>query len=152
MYTSGKIVSSKWSGMLEAPKRKKQGVISQQGYIHKATWHHLYMWKPFHYFFARFRRHWGIQTTIMDAFVTFFFLSTTKLLSVSFALLMSTKIYTSVGKLYSHSLYYDPSIKYFGKEHLSYALMANAILVFFIAFPTYLLLFLPFQDVLKMLS
>ena len=99
------------------------------------------MWKPFHYFFARFRRHWGIQTTIMDAFVTFFFLSTTKLLSVSFALLMGTKIYTSEGKLHSYGLYYDPSIKYFGKEHLPYALMAIAILVFFIAFPTSLLLF-----------
>ena len=43
----------------------------------------LYMWKPFHYFFARFHRQWGIQTTIMDAFVTFFFLSATKLLSAS---------------------------------------------------------------------
>ena len=60
----------------------------------------LYMWKPFHYFFARFRRQWGIQTTIMDAFVTFFFLSTTKLLSVSCALLLSTRLFTSDGKLY----------------------------------------------------
>ena len=111
-----------------------------------------YVWKPFHYFFARFRRHWGIQTTIMDAFVTFFFLSTTKLLSVSFALLMSTKIYTSDGKLYSHSLYYDPSIKYFGKEHLPYALMAIAILVFFIAFPTSLLLFYQFKTYRKCLA
>ena len=101
----------------------------------------LYMWKPFHFFFARFRRQWDIQTTIMDAFVTFFFLSTTKLLSVSFSLLMGTAIYKPDGKLYSHNLYYDPSIKYFGKEHLSYALMALAILVFFIVLPTSLLLF-----------
>ena len=104
-----------------------------------------YIWKPFHYFFARCRRHWGIQNTIMDAFVTFFFLSTTKLLSVSFALLMDTTIYTSDGKMYSRNLYYDPSIKYFGKEHLPYAMMANAILVFFIAFPTSLLLLYQFK-------
>ena len=101
----------------------------------------LYMWKPFHFFFARFRRQWDIQTTIMDAFVTFFFLSTTKLLSVSFGLLMGTAMYKPDGKLYSYNLYYDPSIKYFGKEHLPYALMALAILVFFIALPTSLLLF-----------
>ena len=104
-----------------------------------------YTWKPFHYFFARFRRHLGIENTIMDAFVTFFFLSTTKLLSVSFALLMGTTIYTSDEKIYSRNLYYDPSIKYFGKEHLPYAMMANAILVFFIAFPTSLLLLYQFK-------
>ena len=101
----------------------------------------LYMWKPFHYFFARFRRQWGIQTTIMDAFVTFFFLSTTKLLSVSCDLLISTRLFTSDGKLYSRNLYYDPSIEYFGEEHLPYALLAIGILTVFIAFPTSLLLF-----------
>ena len=101
----------------------------------------LYMWKPFHYFFARFRRQWGIQTTIMDAFVTFFFLSTTKLLSVSCDLLIGTALFTSDGKLYSWNLYYDPSIEYFGREHLPYALLAIGILTVFIAFPTSLLLF-----------
>ena len=101
----------------------------------------LYMWKPFHYLFARFRRQWGIQTTIMDAFVTFFFLSTTKLLSVSCDLLIGTRLFTNDGKLYSWNLYYDPSIEYFGREHLPYALLAIGILTVFIAFPTSLLLF-----------
>ena len=101
----------------------------------------LYMWKPFHYFFARFRRQWGIQTTIIDAFVTFFFLSTTKLLSVSCDLLLSTQLFTSDGKLYSWNLYYDSSIEYFGREHLPYVLLAIGILTVFIAFPTSLLLF-----------
>ena len=84
----------------------------------------------------------GYPNTIMDAFVTFFLLSTTKLLSVSCDLLIVTRVYTRDGKLYSWSwtLYYDPSITYFGKEHLPYALMAVAILLFFIAFPTSLLL------------
>ena len=100
----------------------------------------LYMWKPFHYFFARFRRQWGIQTTIMDAFVTFFFLSTTKLLSVSCDLLIGTSLFTNDGKLYSWNLYYDSSIEYFGREHLPYALLAIGILTVFIAFPTSLLM------------
>ena len=101
----------------------------------------LYMWKTFHYFFARFRRQWGIQTTIMDAFVTFFFLSTTKLLSVSCDLLMSVAVFSSDGKLHLWRLYYDPSIEYFGREHLPYALLAIGILTVFITFPTSLLLF-----------
>ena len=100
----------------------------------------MYLWKPFHPFFAQFRRHWGIQTTLMDAFVTFFFLSTTKLLSVSFSLLESTVLYSSDGKPHSLRLFYDPSVKYFGKEHMPYALLAIGILVVFIAFPTSLLL------------
>ena len=100
----------------------------------------LYMWKPFHQYFVRFRRQWGIQTTIMDAFVTFFFLSTTKLFSVSFDLLIGTRLYTRDGKVYSWQLYYDPSIKYFGTQHLPYALLAIGILTVFIIFPTSLLL------------
>jgi hypothetical protein len=71
---------------------------------------------------------------------------------VSFTLLIGTKIYTPDGKLYSRTLYYDPSIKYFGKEHLPYALMAIAILVFFIAFPTSLLLFYQFKMYRKCLA
>ena len=101
----------------------------------------LYMWKPFHHFFARFRRQWGIQTTIMDAFVTFFFLSTTKLLSVSCHLLIGTHVFTSSGAPYSWNLYDDPSIEYFGREHLPFALLAISILTVFIVFPTSLLLF-----------
>ena len=65
----------------------------------------LYMWWPFHLIFARFRHQWGIQTIIMDAFVTFFFLSTTTLFSVSFNLLAYTNTYTCSGKRYSPNLY-----------------------------------------------
>ena len=72
-------------------KEETRGHYTAGVYTQLAAWHHLYMWKPFHYFFAPFRRHWGIQTTIMDTFVTLFFPSTTKLLIVSFALLMGRK-------------------------------------------------------------
>ena len=112
----------------------------------------LYMWKPFHRYFVRFRRQWGIQTTIMDAFVTLFFLSTTKLFSVSFDLLIGTRLYTRDGKLYSWQLYYDPSIKYFGTQHLPYALLAIGILTVFIIFLTSLLICYqckPYQKCLK---
>ena len=112
----------------------------------------VYVWKPFHYIFARFRRHWGIQSTIMDAFITFLFLSTTKFLSVSCDLLMGTRVFTPDGKLYSWNLYYDPSIRYFGREHLPYALLAIGILTLFVAFPTLLLFFYQFKACRKCLK
>ena len=96
----------------------------------------LFLWRPFHRFLARFRRQWGIETSIMDAFVTFFILSTTKLFSVSFVFLASMKLFISDGE----HLYYDPSIKYFSKEHLPYALLAIVVLTVFILFPLSLLL------------
>ena len=99
----------------------------------------LCMWRPFHRFFVRFQRHWGIQTSIMDAFVTFFVLSTTKLFSVSYDLLIGTWVYTPE-KYLGLYLYYDPSIKLFGAHHLLYALTALAVLTVFIIFPLCLLL------------
>ena len=110
-----------------------------------------YIWRPFHRFFARFRRHWGIQTSIMDAFVTFFILSTTKLFYVSFSLLVATQVFTPDGK-YSWYLYYDPSVKYFGSDHLPYALGAIAVLIVFIFFPLSLLLCYQFKTFRKCLT
>ena len=88
----------------------------------------------------------------MDAFVTFLFLSTTKFLSVSCDLLMGTRVFTPDGKLYSWNLYYDPSIRYFGREHLPYALLAIGILTLFVAFPTLLLFFYQFKACRKCLK
>ena len=104
----------------------------------------LYLWRPFHRFFARFRRTWGIQTSIMDAFVTFFVLSSTKLFTVSFAFLIGTRLFTSYGQ-YSWYLYYDPSIKYFSTAHLPYVIIALSVLFFFVIFPLLLLLFYQFR-------
>ena len=117
----------------------------------------LCLWRPFHRFFVQFRRHWGIQTTIMDAFVTFFILSTTKLFSVSFDLLVGTTLYTPVSKEKYRSLglhlYYDPNIKYFDMEHhLPLAVMAIAVLTVFIIIPLCLLLCYQCKCFLKCLT
>ena len=97
------------------------------------------MCRPFHRYFVRFRRHWGIQTSIMDTFVTFFVLSITKMFNVSYDLLIGTKIFTPE-KYVGLYLYYNPSIKLFGTNHLPFALTAIAILIIFIIFPLSLLL------------
>ena len=99
----------------------------------------LFLWRPFHRILARFRHHWGIETSIMDAFVTFFVLSNIKLFSVSFDLLVPTRLFTPNGE-YTWHLYYDPSIKYFGTDHLPYVLLATAVLIVLVLFPLSLLL------------
>ena len=103
----------------------------------------LYMWRPFHYFFARFRRKWDLRTSIIDTFVTFFILSTTKLLNVSFRLLMATELSTADGKSLGLYLYENASIKYFGLQHLPYGLLALAVVTLFIILPTCLLILYP---------
>ena len=75
----------------------------------------------------------GIQTSIMDAFVTFFVLSTTKLLCVSYDLLIGIRVFTPE-KYLGLYLYYDPSIKLYGADHLLFVLTAITILVVFIIF------------------
>ena len=103
----------------------------------------LYIWRPFHYFFARFRRKWDLRTSIIDTFVTFFILSTTRLLNVSFRLLMATELSTADGKSLGLYLYENASIKYFGLQHLPYGLLALAVVTLFIILPTCLLILYP---------
>ena len=103
----------------------------------------LYMWRPFHYFFARFRREWDLRTSIIDAFVTFFILSTTKLFSVSFHLLMPTELFTPYGDSLGLYMYDNASIKYFGLKHFPYGLLALVIVVLFILLPNCLLILYP---------
>ena len=110
----------------------------------------LYLWRPFHRFFARFRRTWGIQTSIMDAFVTFFVLSSTKLFTVSFAFLVGSRLFTADGQD-SMYLYYDPSIKYFSTVHLPYILVAISVLFLVFIFPLSLLLCYQFRTCRKCL-
>jgi len=75
------------------------------------------IWRPFQILFSRLRRNWNIKTSVIDTFVTFFFLSNIKFLSVSFDLLVPTKIYQLHLEHYnsSHALYYAPDIQYLGR-------------------------------------
>ena len=121
-------------------------LVELHGYGFKVM---LYLWRPFHYFFARFRREWDIQTTIVDTFASFFLLSTTKLFSVSFDLLIPTELHTASGSSLGLYLYYDPNIKYFNETHLPYALLALAVLGLFILLPLCLLVLSPLRCVQK---
>ena len=107
------------------------------------------MWRPFHYFFVQFRRVWDIQTSIVDTFVTFFILSTTKLFSVSYNLLIATSLFNVSGKNIGVYSYYNPNLEYMKGKHLPYALLALTVSGLFIALPLSLLVFSSFRCVRK---
>ena len=57
----------------------------------------VYLWKPFHKCFVRFRREGNIQTTIIDAFATIFLLSYVKILISCTEFMAITKVYNVHG-------------------------------------------------------
>ena len=96
---------------------------------------------------ARFRREWDIQTSLVDAFVTFFILSTTKLFNVSFELLMPTTLHVANGDTLGLHLYYDANIEYMKHQHIYYALLALTVLGIFLVLPLSLIVLSTFSCV-----
>ena len=106
----------------------------------------VWLWKPFHYCFTRFRRQWDIKTSLIDSFATFLLLSYVKFLSVSVDLLVPTTVYNIHGeRLPNIYLYYDGSTEFFGREHLPFGIMALLVFLVFNLFPTMLLCLYPCQ-------
>ena len=109
-------------------------------------------WNPFHKLLFCFRTSWDVRTSVIDSFATFFLLSYFKILNVSTDLLVPTRIYQLGSNRSTHGLYYSPSVTYFGREHLPYAITAVFLLTVFVITPTVLLILYPFQFFQKCLS
>ena len=109
-------------------------------------------WKPFRKLLFCFRTSWDVRTSVIDSFTTFFLLSYVKILSVSTDLLVPTQIYQLGSNRSTYGLYYSPSVTYFGREHLPYAITAVFLLTVFVITPTVLLILYPFQFFQKCLS
>ena len=104
----------------------------------------VWLWKPFHKCFARLRREWNIKLSLINAFATFLLLSFVKFSSVSFDLLVPTRVFNIHGEpLHSLYLFYDGTTEYFGKEHLPYGILAVVVLLVFNIFPLLLLCLYP---------
>ncbi len=86
-----------------------------------------------------------LQTTVIDVFSTFLVLSYVKLSSVSFYLLDPTHLYDVRGESRGLYLYFDANIKYFGREHLPYGILAIFVSLFFLLLPVLLLLLYPLK-------
>ena len=107
----------------------------------------VYVWRPFHVCFARFRRKWDPKGSVINAFATFLLLSYSKLLTVSYSLLSATELYNNKGERVGPLLlYFDASIKYFSRQHLPFAVLALSVLLVFVLFPMLLLLLYPMRS------
>ena len=109
-------------------------------------------WKPFHKVLTWLKKSWNIRTSVIDSFATFIFLSYVKFISVSFDILLPTRIYQLGSNKPSLRLFYTPSVEYFGNDHLPYAILAITLLTVFVIIPTVALFFYPFQFFQKFLS
>ena len=102
------------------------------------------LWRPFYRCLRCIRRNWDIRNTLIEAFVTFIFLSYVKILNVSLDLLIPVSLYNNKGnvlkKLY---LSMDGTVEYFGKEHLPYGVLALVMACIFDIFPLVLLCLFP---------
>ena len=112
----------------------------------------IWIWKPFRKVFMVFKQNWNFKTSLIDAFSTFFLLSFSKVISMSFDLLMPVQVYTAQSSKCTWALYYDGSIDYFGKQHLPYAILALLFLVFFVIIPVATLLFYQCRYFQKLLN
>ena len=112
----------------------------------------VWLGKPFHRCFARFKGKLNVKTSITEAFATFLLLSYMKILCVSFDLLVPTQVYDKYGKSLGLYLFYDAELQYFGKQHLPYATLAIIITLVFNILPLLLLLLYPFQCFQQCLS
>ena len=89
------------------------------------------IWRPFRTLFSSFRNSWDVRTSIIDSFATFFLLSYVKVLSVTNDLLAPVQVYQLGSNRSTFGLYYSPTVRYFGKEHLPYAILALIILTIY---------------------
>ena len=110
------------------------------------------VWTPFKKVLTVFRKSWDIRTSVLDSFATFFLLSYNKVLSVTADILIPTKIYQLGSNKSMFGLYYSPSISYFGKYHLPYAILAVIIVTLFVCIPTIILICYPCKSFQKFLS
>ena len=103
-----------------------------------------WLWRPFQRCCVCFRRQWDVKTSIIDVFATFLFLTIIKFINTSYDILFPTFPYNQSGEQSGSAyLYYNPTVEYFGKEHLPYAILALCIQVIVLIFPLALLILYP---------
>ena len=104
----------------------------------------VWMWRPFHSLYVRFRRHCDIKASIIDAFATFLLLSYVKILFISFDVLSPTKLMDKNGSYIGLVSYFDASFTVSSNPSVVLTIVSNLLLlVVFIICPAILLLLYP---------
>lgn len=116
----------------------------------------VFICKPFRFLLNAFNRNWDTTTSLIDAYALFFILSLTKIIYVSFDLLIPTQVYTlnqdTGTKSIYWALYLDGSKDYFGREHFPFGLLAVLMMTIFVVLPILLLCFFPCSCFQRLLS
>ena len=112
-------------------------------------WPIVQLWRPFE---RCCRNRWDIRSSIINAFATFLFLASSRLLSVSFDLLTPMHIFDAHGNKHGLFLYYDGSVEFLGREHLPYAVLAVIVMLFLVIFPLLLFILYPIKCFQKCLT
>ena len=115
----------------------------------------VYLWKPIQYLLSIFQNKWNRNTSVVDAYATFFLLSYMKVLESSMNLLVPAVLQYQSSNLTRTVLFYDGTVEYFGREHLPYAFLATFFFMVVNIFPIIVLLFYQckcFQMILSKLS
>lgn len=109
------------------------------------------IWGPILKLSRKWKQHWDIRTSLIDVFASFIFLSSTRLLSASFILLVPSYSYSlnsvnasQVDK--THYVFNAPSVVYFSWGHLPFAITAIILVLFFNFLPMILLFVYPLKN------
>ena len=106
----------------------------------------VWLWSKCSCTCVRDRNH-SRNNSLIDVFTAFFLLSYSKLVNTSSIILspLNGKVYMNDSLSHVHQLAEDPRIKYFGKEHLMYALISISIILLIILPPVLLLILYPIK-------
>ena len=118
----------------------------------------VWIWKPFGCLLGYFRKRSNIKTSLIDVFASFIFLSTSRVQMASYSFLIPTHVHTlsitdnvtqPTMKLY---LLFAPTVEYFGRQHLPFAMLALVLLLALGLLPMILLFVYPFRCFQKLLN
>ena len=89
----------------------------------------------------------SLSECFANALVAFLVLAHTKILFTSLNLLLPSKVHIIQDTTAEQHwvLYFDPTVAYFGREHIPYAIFAMVILCIFVIFPILVLALVPFR-------
>ena len=102
------------------------------------------------YIYSRVHGTFNMNTSLIDAFSTFYLLSFVRIGFAAFYILAPTRVWSPNGT-YIWKVYYDPSYAYFRFPHIVYAIPTLLIAVLLVIFPIILLFFYQYQWFQKLL-
>ena len=112
----------------------------------------VWIWRPFGYCLKKVQNKFQSRTSLVDVFVTFFFLSYLKIVATTFRFLQYVFVYDINGNILEVVYLYNGNIKMFQGMHLPFAILAIVTLITVVLFPPVLLTCYQFRWFQKILE